>query len=144
MIKLYNISEKTLKTLKYFPNILFYWTWILWIYTYCLVSACFEKSYKKKIGRSYRNITIRGSFGKPWNMRAYRFIVYIWWNITVQMWHTNYRKKECISLIKYFSVKFIVFDCNSKVLKWCYRNWNSITFKLQFRRIYIFIILLEL
>ena len=138
-MKLSNVSAKILKTLKYFPKILFHWRQVLWLYIYCPVSAFFEEL----IWKSYRSVTIRGSCGKPWNMRAYRFMVYILWNITVQIRHTNYRKKESISLIKYLSLKFIVFNYNSKALKWYCRNWNTILFKLQLRNIYIFIILLE-
>ena len=40
---------------------------------------------------------------------SYRCIVNIWWNINVQMVHSNHSKEECIFVIKWLSLNFFCF-----------------------------------
>ena len=48
--------------------------------------------------KSYTNITTRGSSDKSGNFRAHRCIANIWWNNTVKIRHTNYRKGKAYLL----------------------------------------------
>ena len=56
-------------------------------------------SFKNIFEKCCKSITISGSSNKSQDFREDRWVVNISWNINVEMWHTNDRKRECFSLI---------------------------------------------
>ena len=89
------------KTVKYLPKILFTID-IMDLHSFscfCIYVGWFENV--RKIWRC---------FGKLWIFRADRGMIIIWWNLIFQIWHTNNRKRKCISFIIKLVLEFFIFN----------------------------------
>ena len=84
-----------------------------------------------------QSIYVQRSSGKPWNFKAYRWIVNMWWKVTVEMWLSNNRKREYTCFVIELCLNFLIFNYNRKVCKWCFTSSNFFLIELWLWHIYL-------